>query len=59
MKRIRIDKQYEGKCVAIVADKIVLSDKNIHKLTELALKQYSPEELTITSVPKGNKILVL
>ena len=56
--RIRIDKKYEGKCVAIVDRKIVLYNKNIHKLTEEALSKYSPEELTITSVPKGNKILV-
>ena len=57
--RIRIDRRYEGKCVAIVSGRIVLSHKNIHELTKTALRQYSPAELTITSVPKGNKILVL
>jgi len=59
MTTIKLDKKYEGMCVALVDRKVVLYDKDISKLTSAALKKYPADKLTITSVPKSDKILIL
>jgi dihydroxyacetone kinase-like predicted kinase len=59
MASIRIGKEHEGKCVAILKGKVVLSDKNITRLMRRTMEKYPNGDAAIATVPKGSKILIL
>ena len=59
MSTIKLDKKFEGKAVAVLNGKVVLSDLSITQLIKDANKKYPNGEAIITTVPKGKKIFVI
>jgi len=59
MAGIRIGKEHEGKCVAILKGKVVLSDDSMSRLIRRTMEKYPNGEAAIATVPKGSKILIL
>ncbi|MBI2542717.1 MAG: hypothetical protein HYW24_00830 [Candidatus Aenigmarchaeota archaeon] len=56
---LKIDKKYEGRCIAVYNGKVVFSHKNMTTLIQKTNQKYPNGEATITTVPKGSKILIL
>ena len=55
---MKFNKEYEGKCVVMVRGKVIFSSGSITRVIKES-KKYSPQEVSIASVPKGNKVLIL
>ncbi len=49
----------EGICIGLADGKIVVESKSINKVMNTLIEDYSDKEITISSIPKGNKIFVL
>ena len=59
MTTVKLDKKFEGKAVAVLKGKVVLSNQSITKLIKQTNERYPNGEAVITTVPKGKKIFVI
>ncbi|MBS3106287.1 succinyl-CoA synthetase subunit alpha [Candidatus Woesearchaeota archaeon] len=55
---MRIDRKYEGKCIAIVRGKIVASGIDIKKVAAESRARYPHDEITLTNVIKGDRVFI-
>ena len=57
---MKISKKYEGKCVivSIPRGRVLFSSKDI-TATMREVRKYPIDEVAITSVPKGKRVLIL
>ena len=51
--------KYEGKCIGIADGKVVIASRSVNKVMKTLIKDYSDCDVTLTSIPKRNKILIL
>ena len=59
MAKSQITKKDEGKCIGLVNGKVVIRSSSINKVMKELNKKYSDKEVSITSIPKGNKVFIL
>ena len=51
--------KYEGLCIGLKGDKVVVSGKNAGKVLRKLLKKGRSEEITFASIPKRNVTIVI
>ena len=54
-----VKKAKDGICVGLADGKVVVESKSITKVMNTLLKDYTDKEITLSSVPKGNKVFIL
>ncbi|GEM_PF-2426039 len=51
--------KYEGKCVGLADGKVVASNKSVNVVMKKLSSDYRGQKISLLTVPKKNKILVL
>lgn len=49
----------EGKCLGLADGKIVVEDERVERVMEVLQRDYSDKRISILTVPKADKILIL
>lgn len=58
-KKKTTSKKLEGNCVGLADGKVVIKSKSIKRVMDTLINKYPDSEVSIASVPKGNKIFIL
>ena len=59
MTKTKISRKSQGHCIGLADGKVVVVSKNLNEVMNKLIKDYSDKDISITSVPRGDKVFIL